>query len=30
LLIPHPITDREAYVKALGDRQPPHSTTHTN
>jgi NADH-quinone oxidoreductase subunit I len=30
LLIPHPINEREAYVKALGDRQPPHSTTHTN
>ena len=30
LLIPHPVTEREAYMKALGDRQPQHSTTHIN
>jgi NADH-quinone oxidoreductase subunit I len=30
LLIPNPVTEREAYQKALGDRKPQHSTTHTN
>jgi NADH-quinone oxidoreductase subunit I len=30
LLIPHPVTEREAYLKALGDRTPQHSTLHTN
>jgi NADH-quinone oxidoreductase subunit I len=27
LLIPHPVNEREAYLKALGDRQPQHSST---
>lgn len=30
LLIPHPVQQRDAYLKALGDRQPQHSNPNVN